>query len=35
LDTRGATRRPHFAEPIEERTVEYDQEALRHFQEDQ
>jgi superfamily II DNA or RNA helicase len=23
-----------FAEPIEERTVEYDQEALRHFQED-
>jgi hypothetical protein len=22
-----------FAEPIEERTVEYDQEALRHFRE--
>jgi superfamily II DNA or RNA helicase len=24
-----------FAEPLEERTIEYDQEALRHFQEDQ
>jgi superfamily II DNA or RNA helicase len=23
-----------FAEPFEERTVEYDQEALRHFEED-
>jgi len=23
-----------FAEPLEERTIEYDQEALRHFQED-
>ncbi len=23
-----------FAEPVDERTVEYDQEALRHFEED-
>jgi hypothetical protein len=23
-----------FAEPLEERTVEYDHEALRHFEED-